>query len=88
MELVTDVPPSSLGRYEEGILVGVRIVSALLHLVRRTTAIELVFNDLIVLLLEHIARPLEEQRPEDVLLELRRVHLAPQDVGSSEKMAF
>ena len=88
MEFITDVPPSGLGRHEEGVLVGVRIVSTLLHLVRRTTAIELVFNDLIVLLLEHIARPLEEQRPEDVLLELRRIHLPSQDVGSSEKMAF
>ena len=38
--------------------------------------------------LEHVARPLQEQRAEDVLLELRGIHLPAQDVGGGEEVPF
>jgi hypothetical protein len=39
-------------------------------------------------LVEHVGAALEEQHPEDVFLELRSVHLAAQDVGGFEEVAF
>ena len=36
--------------------------------------------------LEHVRAPLQEQHPEDVLLELGGIHLAAQDVGGREQM--
>lgn len=38
--------------------------------------------------LKDIGGPLEEQHPEDVLFELRGIHLAAQDVGCGEEMSF
>ena len=38
--------------------------------------------------LEHIRAALQEQHPEDVLLELRGIHLAPEDVSSAEEVAL
>ena len=38
--------------------------------------------------LEHVRAPLQEQHPEDVLLELRGIHLPAQDVGGGEEVAF
>ena len=37
---------------------------------------------------EHVRRTLQEQHPEDVLLELGGIHLAPQDVRRREQMAL
>ncbi len=39
-------------------------------------------------LFEHIGAALEEQHPKDVFLELGGIHLAAQDVGGFEEMAF
>jgi hypothetical protein len=39
-------------------------------------------------LLEHVGAALQEQHPEDVFLELGGIHLAAQDVGGLEQVAF
>ena len=39
-------------------------------------------------LVEDVGRALEKQHPEDVFLELGGIHLAAQDVGCFEQMAF
>ena len=82
------VRPAGLGWYEEPGRVEIRVVGSLLGGLFRTAPCDLVLDDQPPLLLENIASPLQEQSTEDVLLELRSVHLPPQDVGSSKKMPF
>src|SRR6185369_13934434 len=50
--------------------------------------LELLLEQLLVAGLEHVRAPLQEQHPEDVFLELRRIHLAAQDVSGGEEVAF
>ncbi|MNN35242.1 hypothetical protein D3C81_1490890 [compost metagenome] len=45
-------------------------------------------NDLLIALLENVGAALEEQHAKNVFLELRGIHLAAQNIGSLEQMAF
>ena len=88
VELVAQRRPASLRRHKERLVVVVAVVGPLFGFLRRAALHELAFDDKPALLVEHIARPLQEQRAEDVLLELRRIHLPPQDVRGSKQMPF
>ena len=88
VNVLVKVRPAGLGWYEEPGRVEVRVVGSLLCGLFRTAPCDLVLDDQPPFLLENVASPLQEQSTEDVLLELRRVHLPPQDVGSSKKMPF
>ncbi|MCY1460806.1 hypothetical protein D9M71_783950 [compost metagenome] len=48
----------------------------------------LLSHDLLVALLEYVGAALEKQHAEDVFLELRGIHLAAQNVGGLEQVAF
>ncbi|MCY1300798.1 hypothetical protein D9M70_503790 [compost metagenome] len=48
----------------------------------------LLSHDLLVALLEYVGAALEKQHAEDVFLELRCIHLAAQNVGGLEQVAF
>ena len=88
VELIAQRRPASLRWHEERIVVVVGVVGPLLSLLLRAALRELVLDDQPALLVEHIARPLQKQRAEDVFLELRRIHLPPQDVRGSKQMPF
>ena len=42
----------------------------------------------LAILVELVAHPLQEQHPEDVFLEFRGIHVAPQDVARLEELRF
>ena len=46
------------------------------------------FSYPLALLLEHVGTSFQEQYAENILLELRRIHLAAKDVGCGEQVAF
>ena len=48
----------------------------------------LFFDDLLFTFFEHIRTTFQEQHPEDVFLEFRGIHLAAQNVGGFEHVAF
>ena len=78
-------PPGQLG-HEERLGVEVTVLGPLFGLGLRAPLRELIRHHSLALLVEHVAGSLQEQRTEDVLLELRRIHLAPQDVSRREQM--
>jgi len=80
VQLVAQVLPAGPLGDEEGVLVVALGVRPLLGLLARAPLPELLGDDLLAAGLEHVRAPLQEQHPEDVLLELRGIHLAPQDV--------
>ncbi len=86
--LVEQVVPTRPVGDKERLAVEVRPVRPLLSLHLGPALPQLGADDPLTLVLELIRAPLQEQRPEDVLLELRRIHLAPTDVGSSVEVAF
>lgn len=86
--VVADVFPAGLGRHEERLLVVVGIVGAPFGVLSGAALFELSGEDLLALDVEHVAGALQEQRTEDVLLELGGIHLAAEDVGSCEEMSF
>ena len=88
VHLVPQVRPTSLRRHKERLLVEVGIIGSQFGIPFRAPPPDLGLHDPPPLLLEHITGPLQEQRPEDVLLELRRIHLPPQDVSSGKQMPF
>ena len=88
VNVLVKVRPAGLGWHEEPGRVEIWVVGSLLGFLFRTAPCDLVLDDQPPLLLENIASPLQEQSTKNVLLELRRVHLPPQDVGSSKKMPF
>ena len=88
MQTVTQRGPASLQRHEERRCVVVGIVGPLFGLVLRTTLSDLVCDHPLPCLVEHIARSFQKQRAEDVLLELRGIHLPPQDVRRCKQMPF
>ena len=88
VEVVADVLPAACGRDEERVAVVVGIVGSSLGVLLAAALGELVGDDLLPLDLEHVARPLQEQHAEDVLLELGGIHLPAQDVGGGEEVPF
>ena len=86
VQFVAQAWPAGLGWHEERVGVEVGIVGPLLRLGLRAAQGDLALGYLPPFFVEHVAGPLQEQGPEDVLLELRRIHLAPQDVRSREQM--
>src|SRR5467141_1560336 len=88
MQLIAHVvPPRGLWD-EKCVCVEARVVGALLRLLARTSLAELPIDDRLPALLEDIGAALQEEHPEDVLLELRGVHLAAENVRSRKEMAL
>ena len=52
------------------------------------TPLELLLEDGLATGFELVGGPFQEQHPEDVFLELRGVHLAPEDVSGRKEMPF
>ena len=75
-------------RHVEGLAVPALEFGALAGLGLRLAGGHLLRDDLLAALVEHVGAALEEQHAEDVFLELRGVHLAAQDVGGLEEVAF
>ena len=88
VEIIAQILPSGPGRNKEGVCVEVGIVGPLLRFRLTLTLVEPAFDNSTAFQLEHVASPFQEQDPEDVLLELRRIHLPPKNVGGSKKMAL
>ena len=88
VELVADVRPPGLRRHEEGVAVEVGHLGPLLGLLRGAAESQLLRDDGGTPNLELVRAPLQEQHPEDVLLELGGIHLAAQDVGGTEQMSL
>lgn len=86
--LVNQVLPARRGRHVEGLAVPAFQFGAMCRLGRSLAGDNLLRDDLFAALVEHIGTALEEQHAEDVFLELRGVHLAAQDVGGLEQVAF
>jgi hypothetical protein len=86
--LVEQVAPARLLGDVEGLAVPVLVVGDLAGIGLGFPPFDLLGDHLLEALLEHIRATLQEQHPEDVLLELRGIHLAPQDVGGAEEVAF
>ena len=86
VHIVAQARPAGLGRHEERVRVEVGIVGPPLRLSLRAAQGDLALYHLPTLFVEHVAGALQERGPEDVLLELRRIHLPPQDVRRREKM--
>src|SRR5438270_738130 len=57
-----------------------------LGLLPRASPDQVLPDDLLAPLLEHVGAALEEQHAEDVFLEFRGIHLAAQDVGCREEV--
>ena len=55
---------------------------------RRFAGLALLPDDLLAALVEYIGTPLQEQHAEDVFLEFGSIHLAAQDIGGLEQVAF
>ena len=51
-------------------------------------SLQLLGNHLLIALFEYVGAAFEKQHAEDVFLELRGIHLAAQNVGGLEKVAF
>ena len=84
--LVVGVAPAGLVRHEEVVLV--RVGELLLDQVG-LQALGLVLSpERLRDLLELVVQPLQEQHAEDEFLELRGIHVAPQDVAGLEELAF
>jgi len=64
------------------------MVRPLLCLRQRAPLFLLGGDNFVVPGLEHIGAALQEQRAENLLLELRGIHLAAQDVGGREEVTF
>lgn len=64
------------------------MIGPLEGLLVRPAVRELLLDDPVALLLEHIGASLQEQDAEDVFLELRRIHFAAKDVGCGEEVAL
>src|SRR5215213_2288656 len=80
VKLVPDVGPAGYLGHEEGLAVVGGPLGALLGLILWESAPQGAGDDLGAALLEDIRATLEEEHPEDVLLEFRCVHFAAQDV--------
>ena len=88
VDAVAEMFPASLRRDKERTLVVVRVIGSSLGVLPATTLGELVGDDLLAFDIEHVAGTLQEQRSEDVLLELGGVHLPAEDVGGGEEVSF
>ena len=86
VQFVAQIRPPGPLRHEERLPVEVAVLCPPVGLGLRAALSELALLHPLALLVEHVAGPLQEQSPEDVLLELRRIHLPPQDVRRREKM--
>jgi len=82
------VRPAGPLRHEEQLLVEGLAVGSLEGFLLAAAPLDLLGDDLIPPLLEHIRAALQEQHPKDVFLELRGIHLAAQDVGRTEQVAL
>ena len=88
VQLVAQVRPAGCRGDEKCVLVVALRVRPLLGLLQRAPLGSLLIDDDGATLLEHVRAPLQEQHPEDVLLELGGIHLAAQDVGGPEEVTF
>ena len=88
VRLVAEPLPAGDRWHEEGVRVPAGVLRSHLSLFLATAAGEFLCDDPGALGGEDVGRPLQEERAEDVLLELGRVHLPAQDVGGGEEMAF
>jgi hypothetical protein len=79
-------PAGSLG-HKDPVVVGGRL-SPLLSLLLGSPPLEVLPDDLLPARLEDVRGALQEQHPEDVLLELRSIHLAAENVRSRIQVPF
>ena len=86
MKVVANVTPTALRRHEERFAVVIRVIGPTIGVLLAAALGELICDDLLAFNLEYVARPLQEQRSEDVLLELGGIHLPAQYVCGSEQM--
>ena len=86
--LVEQKLPAGLLRDVEGLPVPVLHIGDLAGGGLALAAGHLVGDHLLKALLEHVRATLQEQHAEDVLLEFGGVHLAAQDIGGTEEVAF
>src|SRR5690606_16160023 len=74
--------------YEKGFVVKAGRVGPLLRFFSAAAPGHLLADDLFPLGLKLVRRPFQEEHSENVLLELGRVHPAPQDVSGSKQVAL
>jgi hypothetical protein len=88
--LVPDVPPAGLVGYvvEAAVEVEVRHVGEVGRFLLRLALPSQVGDEGLAHRVELVGAALQEQHPEDVLLEIGCIHLAAQDVGRSEQVPF
>lgn len=84
--LIAQVVPPGQGWHPKRLAVEVGVFGELVGLILGTAALEFGCDEPFPLGLELVRGALKEQQPEDVLLELRRIHLAPQDVCGRQQM--
>jgi hypothetical protein len=90
MCLIDEVVVARQRRHPEGtfFLVPARVLRRLLGLCLVLAALHFKTDDFLMPLIEYIRAALQEQHAEDVLLELGSIHLAAQNVGGLEEVAF
>lgn len=86
VSLIAQVVPPGQGWHPKRLAVEVGVFGELVGLILGTAALEFGCDEPFPLGLELVRGALKEQQPEDVLLELRRIHLAPQDVCGRQQM--
>ena len=79
LEILELVPSRTFGN-KERLVVLVLVRCEWLCLLLRLARGEVVLNDLLLLFLERVRETLQEHHAEDVVFELRRVHVATEDV--------
>ena len=85
---ILEVLPSGTLWHVEGFVVFILVFGELFGLLLRLALVQVVLDDAFLCLFIGIGQALQEQHPEDVVLELRGIHAAPQDVGALPQKRF